>query len=137
MRVRTESQFIDFEWDVSPNGYDVVEGQVLLVAGGWDKATPILWAPPPSVPTACPKRYRPLKSHTGLFLTFANTPANEEGVRAFANEFGALGVWATVMVRLPDVRPEPFPAQGEPLSEWQLQIETMRNAVRLWHLARA
>src|SRR5262245_881585 len=40
------------------------------------------------------EHYEPLRDCPGLFRTVAGTPPTEEAIRAFANEYGALGEWS-------------------------------------------
>jgi ribosomal protein S27E len=81
------------------------------------------------------RRYRPFDPpYVHLFRRFAETPETPEGVRAFADEFGFLGLYRS------SLRHQPFGADraAEPLTRWYTHIREMREAVRLWdaHLAR-
>ena len=82
-------------------------------------------------------RYSPLETQPGLFRTFADTEASLDGIAAFANEYGFLGGWATVYFESTDPKTERrLVGVGESRTEWQNQIDDMRQAVELWDLAR-
>jgi hypothetical protein len=102
--------------------------------------------------TAPPGRtYCPLKEETGLFRTFAATAPTEEGIQAFANQFGALsGAWVTVLgadvpdlaVDLPNLGAGLPHLEGETGSggdsywHWWANIGLMKRAVRIWDMLR-
>jgi len=126
-----------FRWADEPTDEDGVVGRSLILAS----ETPALseW-----------KRYKPLERAT-LFQTFAATPPTEDGILAFANEYGLFGDSSLVLL------PKPITLQGDPSSDisglrgdlvfypvgigesfehWSDEIAAMRRAVDLWAAAR-
>jgi hypothetical protein len=67
--------------------------------------------------------YHPLRQRTALYRTFADTDPSPEAALRFANLYGALlsPVW---------------PEAKEDFSRWKKEIVWMREAVRLWELAK-
>ena len=68
-----------------------------------------------------------------LFVTFAKTEETNEGIKAFADEYGELGFEiGKGATRFSDdaVSGSNFP--GELLSSWRQAIASMRNAIALW-----
>jgi hypothetical protein len=74
-------------------------------------------------------------THSALFRTFANLSLTEEGVRAFANEFGSLlGGEEQTLVRAPGkTTNERY--EGEPLWFWCEQALKMRELLAVWEQA--
>jgi hypothetical protein len=129
----TESPLFDFHWNVAQCGYR------------WDKTTvhPSSEEEPPGPrlqqvlhEDAAPgshyliRQYAPLRQFTGLFRTFAETALTPEAIRAFANEYGLLGI--SVFTGLD----RSHPVLGERLSEWRKQILLFRRPFEVWELVR-
>jgi hypothetical protein len=74
--------------------------------------------------------YEPLQRHPSLFCTFAETSSDEEGILAFANVYG----WLGLAERIPGTSPWRF---GEPLFIWQQEIRAMRKTLELWEALQA
>src|SRR5262249_46549377 len=76
------------------------------------------------------------------YRSFAETQLDQEAVLAFANKFGALGLAVPITVN-PEENARDHEAElqgeslGEPLQEWQQQINRMAQLVALWDLYRA
>jgi hypothetical protein len=73
--------------------------------------------------------YAPLVEHTGLFRTFSETLATEEGVLGFATSYGLLGDH--------DKAVGASQLRGESLEVWVDEIAWMRAAVAAWNFLRA
>jgi hypothetical protein len=73
--------------------------------------------------------YAPLEEQTGLFRTFSETLATEEGVLGFATSYGLLGDHDK------EVAASQLP--GESLKVWADEIAWMRAAVAAWNFLRA
>ena len=81
------------------------------------------------------ERYQPLRDHSGLFRTFAETEPTKEGILGFANRHGQLGGKGVVNIVLPRVgRSEPI-GSGEPLAMWRREIMAMHQALDMWDMA--
>jgi transposase-like protein len=99
----------DFVWEVPAHGFRWIasEGTIQLSerapAGGRRQV----------------RRYRPLDRYPALFRIFAGTPPTEDGILAFANQYGVLGL------------------SNESLQGWACQIGQLRFAVTLWNAIEA
>jgi hypothetical protein len=82
--------------------------------------------------------YYPLLNR-GLFLRFTNTDPTQEGILAFASEFGLLGtgVRSMIFVPKPDDDKHKVMVPAESISDWNREIFAMRHALRLWQLVQA
>jgi hypothetical protein len=83
-------------------------------------------------------QYLPLAEFPGLFRVFGETAPSHEGIKTFADRFGALGGDIAKQIPLPDqphakVTPVGF---GEPLAAWSDEILAMRFAIDIWDAAR-
>jgi hypothetical protein len=76
-------------------------------------------------------RYAPLEAPVSLYRELAAVALNEEGVLAFANRYGRLGEEEGDRVALP--REDPW---AEPWDVWRKAVAWLREAVRVWDLAR-
>lgn len=104
-------------------------------------------APPPNTRLLLPqfapdgedftRAYPPLSRTPFLFRTLAQTPLTEEGILAFAQEYGLLGLhrW----VGYADVGDGHTMGElvGERLQDWRQQITLMALAVTIWDLLRS
>src|SRR5690242_10989225 len=122
----------EFVWQVAVGGYEWDGPEYdrhLYPAGPWRT-----------------REYQPLKEYSGLFRTFAATPPTEEGILAFANQYGHLGEW-------PD-EPEEYPEgpwdlvteeeleeyraacervpPDEPFHAWVREIRSVRECLEKW-----
>ena len=61
-----------------------------------------------------------------LFYEFSEVAPTDDGVQAFANEYGALGIGGEIML-LDGTR-----TRGERLQEWKAEIILIRHALRVW-----
>jgi hypothetical protein len=77
--------------------------------------------------------YDPLGDRSGLFKVFAETEATKDGILAFANAHGSLGL--AIALDLIDGERE-GPIDGEQLAAWRASVLEMRAAVELWDAAR-
>jgi hypothetical protein len=74
------------------------------------------------------RRYDPLAQNPALFRAFAEVPPTEDGILAFANEWGALGEADRIVGETPlATRP------AELLLTWVRAISEMRQAVWVWN----
>lgn len=73
--------------------------------------------------TAPMRASRPLRDEPALFRRFADLPAAEEAILAFANQYGCLGIFS----RYGDER----------RTDWQREIAYMKSATEVWDLWRA
>jgi len=64
--------------------------------------------------------YQPLKEETGLFFIFGHLDGGKEGFRRFADTYGRLGTYHTLV-----------PELGEPLYEWERYHRWMQFLVEL------
>jgi hypothetical protein len=127
-------EVIDFAWEVTKGGYtwiqaeasplrdveeDVEETEFLTdgvsLGGRWER-----------------KRYTPLQTYTGLFLTFAATSPTKDGIQAFASEYGPLGG----DVSIPIVLPTKQEGRGETLAAWYSEMVDMYQTVTLWKMVK-
>jgi len=77
-------------------------------------------------------RYWPFSEFSALFREFANTTPTPEGILAFANKYGLLGL-PPRLVFAPDGPPKTFARVNcELLEDWVRQIQAMRDATTLW-----
>jgi hypothetical protein len=74
--------------------------------------------------------YEPLREVPALFLIFAATPPNRQGILDFANKYGMLGkhVWIVPEEGLKSG----IVKFGEPFPVWVKEIKHMRQAIELW-----
>lgn len=106
----------------------------------WVESSPGRWWLTDGLPDHCPqyRYYAPLAQYTGLFFTFADTPPTPEGILAFANTYGLLGLRTSPQVPTLALRADvPVIEQcGEAREDWLKAILTMRHTVTLWEWAR-
>ena len=148
-----ERLLTNFQWPVSQAGYQWVltspvlaQAQVVPsqledpVLGGGIAAT-LAHREPQWFLTASgdgSTAFQPLIDHTGLFRDFAYTEPTREGILKFAARYGKL------LADDPARELEPVTGDlvfgqgmiGEPLSEWQKQILTIRQLIQLWDQSR-
>lgn len=127
-------EFTEFLWRVPSTGHRWIEGQPIGGEGPSARRFLIAEARPGQLAHA--DEYNPLRAHSALFQTFAETETSEEGILGFANRFGCLGGHArvTVSVKMPDGT-QVFP-YGELEHKWTAEILTMRSLIRLWELVK-
>jgi hypothetical protein len=77
-------------------------------------------------------RYKPLEKFPALFRTFADVPATEEGILAFANEYGSLGIGHGIILDVHGPDNELLIGGGEPLKTWVEQVHAMQRAIAVW-----
>src|SRR5262245_34750766 len=120
------SEVFEFLWRVSGVNYRWLDTRA--TNAGRDKvARPWLTN---AVPLGSPYggwEYDPLRTTTGLFRTFAQTDPGSEGIQAFANEYGLLGVAESILVPMPKPKVGQTLGWGESLAEWERHIYRMRR----------
>jgi hypothetical protein len=113
------SALLEYECQAPVGGYDVITIEEPQVDGR--HIVRILQ--PRSERT---RRFDLFKANSHAFLDFAQTPATEDGVKAFANRYGPLD---------PD-RPEGFYSYGRHIDWWFRRIRSMHQLVELWNISR-
>jgi hypothetical protein len=126
-------RLFDFHWPVPEDGFQWIKAsgagrdQLILVQAG-----------------ANDHYYTPLRVHSALFRELADTEPTPEGIKAFADRFGCLGLPAFADPNTPPSRSKgsPFTSrleciEGERYEDWQKEIQALRHAVELWDMARA
>jgi hypothetical protein len=133
----------EFFWYVQPGTYTWGPGPVFADDHKYapDSIPPALGVGFLPVPEVRPLRcYAPLREHTGLFRTFAETEPNEEGAKDFADRFGLL---SAAPLNRESLRKPRISATGkvvvialaphaERMELWRGQIVAMRHAVAVW-----
>jgi hypothetical protein len=122
----------EFVWQVAVDGYEwdgAEYERCLFPAGPWRT-----------------REYQPLKEFSGLFRTFAATPPTEEGILAFANQYGHLGAWPNAPEEFPDGTDELDTEEelaeylaacekvipDEPFEAWVEEIRRVRACLERW-----
>jgi hypothetical protein len=135
----------EFTWWVSEAGYSWERSQL---ASQWSADLDLFAKRRPNYAQvlidrdwlASRRTYSPL-SIPELFRVFADTPLDPDGIRAFANEYGPLGVEVKLFDRARAIdhrrRPQNYTHLGEPLSAWREEIAGLRRATRLWAALRS
>jgi hypothetical protein len=72
-------------------------------------------------------RYEPMREFPTLFYTFAALPLTAEGVLAFANTYGCLGIAEKLPTEIDE-----GPAEGESLWDWDQEIRELRGTLAVW-----
>jgi hypothetical protein len=129
-----------FRWPVPRDGFEWREegGVRILRPRGWDG--PLHW-----------RSYCPLEEYPALFRTFAEVEHSEDGLQAFADEYGCLWLDPVVdkrthsLSRFSERRDDPlataarmapfntYPAgRFSDLDQWDQAARAMREALRLW-----
>jgi hypothetical protein len=80
--------------------------------------------------------YAPLQQETGLFRELAEVPPTQEGILAFANRYGNLGLVAYYAAAGSMHDEQEYGRFGEPLESWIQEIAAMKEAVELLDLVR-
>jgi len=75
------------------------------------------------------RTYAPLLEESGLFRTFADVAPTRESIKAFADEFGNLGVASLFFAEKGPEEMMALGVTGESLSRWTDEIGQMRQAV--------
>src|SRR5262245_16983262 len=123
----------EFRWRVSEGGYQWLNRR----AAGDKVVQPWLTDAVPLGTMYDYEEYYPLQKATGLFRTFAETAATQEGIQSFAHEYGLLGE-SSKLIEVPPRKPGGGNVgHGEAFSTWEHHIATMRRAVNLWDMAQA
>jgi hypothetical protein len=78
------------------------------------------------------QRYQPLEEYPALFRTFADIPATEEGVLAFANKYGSLGDCKPIVLDGHGPESQRTTGYGELLLTWIEQIHAMQRGIEVW-----
>ena len=135
-------EIFDFEWFVHEEGYDWLEADYSLDSCGTlklpDNFRAVKGMPwltvvgePSSLNLLARRKYYPLREYTCLFRIFAEIHPSPEGILAFANQYGLLGI----ELDADPGRLMPFLGTAEPVNFWQAEIKAMGNALLLWDLA--
>lgn len=80
------------------------------------------------------KRYTPLASYPNLYQEFAETPLTQEGITAFANQYGLLS-YERDLRKLREVKVTEtagYWTYAEPLDIWYSEIVAMQRCIELW-----
>jgi len=112
---------VQFAWSVAQDGYRWCEARPL--DAGQLSATSTRMLTPGF--TLAWHRYHPLEDAPALYRAFAEVEPTEEGIQAFANHYGMLGLWEAVVL-------DDKIAQGERLEVWQEHILAMRHTLWVW-----
>lgn len=80
------------------------------------------------------RRYAPLREERALFKEFAAIESAADVLR-FANQYGALGGDAEVLIDLPFNQASALVSVGELLDTWVSEAATMRELISLWEMA--
>ena len=127
----------DFTWNVTASGYRWANLHELRgVRNFRGKTERILTdVPPAGGRIEEGEDYKPLRVG-GLFLTFADTPLTEDGMRAFANRYGFLGGGDEVLAPWPAESGggEGYLRDAESWESWEVALTCMKVAVKLWRL---
>jgi hypothetical protein len=126
-----ESMLGEFTWEVSIAGYgvttatDPTSGKTTSWIVRKDRDKP-----------GGSRRYHPLRDHTGLFRTFADTDPKPAGLLSFANRFGRLSrtIISGLSITKPPLRPLTFGdvIDGEAVDDWRREIARFKALVSLW-----
>ncbi|MBL8795028.1 MAG: hypothetical protein JNM56_14050 [Planctomycetia bacterium] len=128
-----DSTWFCFTWDVPADGYRWLPGRPIN-QGPRSKPSPYLTRLTTYTDSFLNRRYDAHQVPRSLFRTFTDVPTTEEGILAFANEYGGLGVAEPFQPKVSDVTVVGEPLQGEPFARWQQEIVTMRQLTALWDL---
>ncbi|MBL8796597.1 MAG: hypothetical protein JNM56_22035 [Planctomycetia bacterium] len=131
-----DSTWFSFTGEVPADGYRWLLGRPIN-QGPRSKPTAYLTRVTTYTDSFLSRRYDAQQVPRSLFRTFADLPTNEDGIRAFANEYGGLGVFEAFQPKASDVTVVGEPLQGEPIARWCEQIVTMRRLTALWDLCQA
>ncbi|RJQ43015.1 MAG: IS1 family transposase [Gaiellales bacterium] len=134
-------EIFDFEWFVHNEGYNWLEADFSLdtvapvgLPEGVGAGESIPWitvaGEPSSLSLLSRRRYYPLRDHSCLFRVFAETAIDPRGIVAFADRYGLLGV----ELESAPGRARPFIGTAEPISAWEREILSIRNALVLWDM---
>jgi hypothetical protein len=137
-------EIFDFEWFVHAEGYNWLEADFSLdTAGvqdrsqGGSESGRMPWITVAGESTSlnllARRKYFPLRDYSCLFRIFAETVPEAEGILAFANTYGLLGIEL-------DEHPGkvvPYMGTAEPAGEWETEIRAMQKAVGLWDMVSA
>src|SRR5262249_8287389 len=132
---RNEMLRIDdkFRWAVPKAGFCWEDGP--WVAAGREQPIPALLVEGKAAGLSR-RSYAPLQQATALFREFAELPATQEAVLAFANEYGSLGVGSFFTAPTGPPEQQALGRVGEPLLRWSQEIARMKEALALLDLVR-
>lgn len=120
----------DFTWQVATGGYQWVRTEAAPEPLASEKEGLFLTA---YTPPFTARRYAPLQQYPALFRAFIETPPTQEGILAFANQYGLLGDKITTQIILPNKQS----AWGELLQDWQGELSGLKQAFLLWDMVQA
>lgn len=134
---------IDFWWDVASEGYKWVKTRAVDQT---EEAWYLTTGTPIGPIGYMRRRYQALEEAPGLFRIFADLGPTQEGILAFATQYGYLTcdtsnmrpgsecACAQVEIELPSesASGKPEIGEGEPLSFWASEIQAMHEAVVMW-----
>jgi hypothetical protein len=75
------------------------------------------------------RRYCPLSDTPGLFLIFAKLSPTPKAIKAFADQYGLLGLQDE------DIAGRRLVTPGEPIYEWRSEIRELQRTVNAWRQA--
>jgi hypothetical protein len=123
MGKKVKPRLYDFRWHVPEAGYQWTKVEVQRQV--WSVLEPA---------GRKERHYEPLKEYKTLFREFASTPPTPEGVLAFANRYGPLGVLTDGVHRLHPAVARLKGIPGERFEVWCKEINTLKAAVDLWDM---
>jgi hypothetical protein len=122
-------QPFQFSWEVSEGGYQCEQGYAL------DDPKPepelMLVEHAPDGVSRRVRQHRTLREETALFLEFAKVDLTCEGVVAFANRYGTLGL--PVTIGSPRTNKQQGINVGEALAAWYTEISAVRRLLPLYY----
>jgi hypothetical protein len=128
---------LQFPWQVAKDGYSWVDSHP-IGEGRQDRRSFLSDNRAIGAGGLRVMQYQPLAAFPGLFRVFADTEANQDGIKAFADRFGPLGGDLAKQIQLSD-QPKGkgvLVGTGEALAAWSIEILTMRFAIDIWEAAR-
>ena len=120
----------DFPWQVATEGYRWVRTKAAPPPLGNGNEGLFLTS---AMPLLTPRSYSPLQEYPALFRSFIETAPTEDGILAFANQYGPLGGNISTRIFLPNHHV----TQGELLGAWQIARDALKQAVTLWDMVEA
>lgn len=132
-KAKWSRQPFQFSWEVPKDGYRCEPGSPLSAAGlrKRHKAELMLVESTRLGISRMIKRHHTLEESTGLFVEFAHVDATPDGVIAFANQYGALGLTQMVIVGNRQEKKKPV-YDGEAIAAWLTEIAAVRRLWQIW-----
>jgi hypothetical protein len=104
------NEVFDFHWRVPETGHEWTQ---TILPTSKPESRPKWVLTDKLGPTYRVRMYPPLKTHSGLYRTFADlNPRDRDGILKFANAYGMLGIWERV---------------DRPVETWQTWLREARS----------